>query len=91
MRIKQMIHMNYHYLFSLKYEKKKKIKKKIECHLLQILLGTLRVMVFFFIDDLGEDSFEFRFTAEGYGDIGYNILNFRQNPSTGQYEYAKVT
>lgn len=41
-------------------------------------------------DDLGSNSFSFRFTPEGYGDIGYNIYNFRRNLTSGQYEYRKV-
>ena len=41
-------------------------------------------------DDLGSRSFNFKFTTEGYGDIGYNIYNFRRNLTSGQYEYIKV-
>lgn len=42
-------------------------------------------------DDLGANSFNFKFTAEGYGDIGYNIYNFRRNLTSGQYEYTRVS
>ena len=39
----QTIHMKCQDLFSLKKKKKKKKKKNLECRLLQILLGALRV------------------------------------------------
>ncbi|XP_061163158.1 uncharacterized protein LOC133172311 isoform X1 [Saccostrea echinata] len=41
-------------------------------------------------NDLGDKSFNFRFTDGGYGDIGYNILNFRRDSATGQYEYKQI-
>ncbi|XP_052799942.1 uncharacterized protein LOC128231322 [Mya arenaria] len=41
-------------------------------------------------DDLKDRSFNFKFTGEGYGDIGYNIYNFRRNLTSGQYEYIKI-
>lgn len=41
-------------------------------------------------NDLGDRSFNFKFTSEGYGDIGYNIFNFRRNLTSGQYEYIQV-
>ena len=41
-------------------------------------------------NDLGDRSFTFRFTNDGYGDIGYNIFNFNRNLSSGQYEYMQV-
>ena len=46
--VKQTIHMKYQDLFSLKKKKKKKKKEKIECRLLQILLGALRVKIVLF-------------------------------------------
>ena len=48
----QMIHMKCQDLFSLK----KKIKKKIECHLLQILLGALRVKLHLVTTKENEES-----------------------------------
>ena len=48
------------------------------------------LLYFVSTDDLGDDSFEFRFTSEGHGDIGYNIFNFRRDTSSGQYQYVKV-
>lgn len=41
-------------------------------------------------NDLNERSFNFKFTSEGFGDIGYNVYNFRRNLTSGQYEYIKV-
>ncbi|KAH3888879.1 hypothetical protein DPMN_012922 [Dreissena polymorpha] len=40
--------------------------------------------------DLKDRSFNFKFTPEGYGEIGYNIYNFRRNLTSGQYEYIKI-
>jgi hypothetical protein len=34
--------------------------------------------------------FTFQFTSEGYGDVGYNILNYRRNQVTAKFEYEKV-
>ena len=51
------------------------------------------ICIFFFstsTDDLGDESFEFRFTNDGHGDIGYNIFNFRRDTASGQYQYVKV-
>ncbi|XP_053375882.1 uncharacterized protein LOC123533311 isoform X2 [Mercenaria mercenaria] len=41
-------------------------------------------------NDLGKRSFNFKFTSDGYGDIGYNIYNFRRNVTSGQYEYIQI-
>ncbi|KAL3856569.1 hypothetical protein ACJMK2_011304 [Sinanodonta woodiana] len=41
-------------------------------------------------DELGNKSFLFKFTEAGYGDVGYNILNYRRNFSSGSYEYIKI-
>ncbi|KAL4223423.1 hypothetical protein ACF0H5_016893 [Mactra antiquata] len=41
-------------------------------------------------DDLGDKSFSFKFTADGYGDIGYNVYNYRKNLESGQFEYIKI-
>ena len=46
---KQTIHTKYQDLFSLKNKKKKKI---LECRLLQILLGSLKVNPLFFYDEI---------------------------------------
>jgi len=42
-------------------------------------------------NDLGDNSFNFKFTDEGYGDIGYNIYNFHRDLTSGQYVYTKVS
>lgn len=42
-------------------------------------------------DDLGDKSFNFRFNDDGYGDVGYNILNFHRDPTTGQFVYEQVS
>ncbi|KAK3083711.1 hypothetical protein FSP39_001860 [Pinctada imbricata] len=39
---------------------------------------------------LGNKSFQFRFTESGYGDIGYNILNFRRDLTSGSGEFQYV-
>lgn len=44
-----------------------------------------------FPEELGDKSFTFKFTDDGYGDIGYNILNFKRDVTTGNYEYVKVS
>ncbi|XP_052073187.1 uncharacterized protein LOC127711238 isoform X3 [Mytilus californianus] len=36
------------------------------------------------------DPFTFQFTTEGYGDVGYNILNYRRNQVTAKFEYEKL-
>lgn len=36
------------------------------------------------------DDFNFRFTPSGYGDIGYDILNYRYNLGTNKHEYKKI-
>lgn len=41
-------------------------------------------------DDLGDKSFNFRFNDDGYGDVGYNILNFHRDPTTGQFVYEQI-
>lgn len=41
-------------------------------------------------DDLGNKSFNFKFTADGYGDVSYNIFNFRNNLGTGSFEYKLI-
>ncbi|XP_033748674.1 LOW QUALITY PROTEIN: uncharacterized protein LOC117333478 [Pecten maximus] len=41
-------------------------------------------------DDLGSKSFNFRYTEDGYGDVGYNILNFRRDLTSGEYAYAEI-
>ena len=41
-------------------------------------------------DDLKQNSFQFRFTDEGYGDVRYNILNYYRNPDIDQYVYQQV-
>lgn len=41
-------------------------------------------------DDLKEKSFTFKFTSDGYGDIGYNIYNFKRNPATSQFDYIQI-
>lgn len=40
--------------------------------------------------ELGSESFHFKFTDEGYGDIGYNILNYHRNQSSKNFAYFKV-
>lgn len=40
-------------------------------------------------DDIAQ-PFTFQFTSEGYGDVGYNILNYRRNQVTAKFEYEKV-
>ncbi|XP_041349145.1 uncharacterized protein LOC121368478 [Gigantopelta aegis] len=41
-------------------------------------------------EDLKNNSFQFRFTDEGYGDIRYNILNYYRNPEIDQYVYQQI-
>ena len=42
---------------------------------------------------LGNRSFQFKFTESGYGDIGYNILNFRRDrlSGSGDFQYVSVS
>jgi hypothetical protein len=51
-----------------------------------ILAAQLQVLP----EELGNKSFSFKFTNDGYGDIGYNILNFRRNLTTNSFVYNKV-
>lgn len=41
--------------------------------------------------DNAQEAFTFHFTEDGYGDVGYNILNYRRNQVTAKFEYEKVT
>ena len=43
-------------------------------------------------DELGDNSFQFKFTEQGFGDIGYSILNYRlKGASTTEYGYKRVS
>lgn len=41
-------------------------------------------------NDLKDKSFNFKFTDSGYGDIGYNVLNFKKDAALG-YIYKRVS
>ncbi|XP_074641004.1 uncharacterized protein LOC141898799 [Tubulanus polymorphus] len=41
-------------------------------------------------DDLKSESFNFRFTEDGHGDIGYVVNNLRYEPTTNTHKYIPV-
>ncbi|KAK6192475.1 hypothetical protein SNE40_003935 [Patella caerulea] len=56
----------------------------------QLIYDTVLGTQFNVLPDVLNNNFTFKFTTEGYGDIGYSVLNFHRNITQDRYVYSQI-